>query len=207
MENMFTKTEKIWRHLIDGAHHGQRRWDSVSALAVELDLPISTTHQALEEPRSIDILEIRGGGGVRVLDPSRLLMLWAARRRLDRDITQRFVVPTDARTVEAALDDTSVVLGGFGAVVARLGQNNIADYSTVLAYGDSPSLPDFEDTGRSCEIIVLKPDSLLRQYGTTTPLGQAWVDLFRLPGWQAGRFVYELIPKLLTEDSDALLLV
>jgi hypothetical protein len=32
------------------------------------------------------------------------------------------------------------VLGGFGAVVAALGGNTIADYETVLVYG-SPATP------------------------------------------------------------------
>ena len=42
------------------------------------------------------------------------------------------------------------------------------------------------------EVIVLDPDPLLARYGRTTPLAQAWVDLFCLPGWQAARFVHEM---------------
>jgi DNA-binding transcriptional regulator YhcF (GntR family) len=201
---MFTKTEQVWRHIIDGAHHGRRRWDSVSSLAAELGVPVSTTHQALEEPRLIDILRISGGGGLRVVDPGRLLMLWAARRRLDRDMEESIVVPVDAQTAETAFEQRGVVLGGFSAIVARMGFNNIADYSSVLVYGD-PVTPRFEDNGRASEIVFLKPDPLLRRYGNVTTLGQAWVDLFRTPGWQAGRFVYDLIPQLLTEDNGVLL--
>jgi hypothetical protein len=36
-------------------------------------------------------------------------------------------------------------------------------------------------------------------------LGQAWVDLFRAPGWQASRFVFGLILELLNEDNDVVL--
>ena len=205
---MLSKTEQVWRHLIDGAHYGQRRWSSVSSLASELGLPNSTTHQALEEPRGIGILEIRGAGGLRVLDPGRLLMLWAGRRRLDRDVRDRLIVPTDARTVEASLDPGHVTLGGFGAVVERLGYNNIADYSTVLVYVEEPAskwMPTLEDRGAMTEVVVLEPDPLLRRYGRTTTLGQAWVDLFRTPGWQASRFVFDLVPELLNEDNGVLL--
>jgi hypothetical protein len=205
---MLSKTEEVWRHLIDGAHHGQRRWSSVSALASELGLPSSTTHQDLEEPRGIGILEIRGAGGLRVLDPGRLLILWAGRRRLDRDVRDRIIVPAAARTVKASLDPGNVTLGGFGAVVERLGYNNIADYSTVMVYAEQPAsqwMPAFDDSAGMTEVVVLKPDPLLRRYGRTITLGQAWVDLFRAPGWQASRFVFGLILELLNEDNDVVL--
>ena len=205
---MLSKTEQVWRHLIDGAHHGRRRWSSVSSLASELGLPSSTTHQALEEPRDIDILEIRGAGGLRVLDPGRLLILWAGRRRLERDVRDRIIVPTDARTVEASLNPGNVTLGGFGAVVEQLGYNNIADYSTVMVYAKQPVsvwMPAFEDRGTMTEVVVLEPDPLLRRYGCTTTLGQAWVDLFRTQGWQASRFVFDLIPELLNQDNGVVL--
>ncbi len=200
---MLTKTEIVWRHLIDGAHHGQRRWPSVSQLAGDLGLSISTTHQALEEPRSMDAVRVAGSGDVRVLDPGRLLILWAGRRRLLSDVRQTVFVPVDARSVEASLDPNEVTLGGFGAITTHLG-NAIADYSTVLVYGEA-RLPRFVDNGHSTEVVCLEPDPILARYGRTTTLGQSWVDLFRTPGWQASRFVYELMPTLLTEVSDAVL--
>ncbi len=205
---MLSKTGQVWRHLIDGAHLGQRRWSSVSALASELGLPSSTTSQALEEPRSIDILEIKGAGGLRLLDPGRLLILWAGRRRLGRDVRERIILPADARTVEASLNPDHVTLGGFGAVVERLGYNNIADYSTVMVYAKQPAsvwVPRIDDLGTITEVVVLEPDPLLRRYGRTTTLGQSWVDLFCTPGWQASRFVFDLVPELLNPNSDVVL--
>lgn len=202
---MLSKTEQVWRHLIDGAHRGRRRWDTMSGLAADLGIPVSTTHLALDEPRSIDILRVSGSGGIRVLDPGRLLVLWAGKRRIERDVVDRFMVPANALAVEAALDPAKVVLGGFGAVTARSECNDIAAYSTVLAYGEAGAIPRFEDNGGASEIVLLQPDPLLRRYGSTTTLGQAWVDLFRTPGWQASRFVYELLPTVLTDDSDAVL--
>ena len=99
----------------------------------------------------------------------------------------------------------SVVLGGFGAVVARIGGNTVADYETVLIYGD-PRLRryrpgDDSESGRTSEIIVLEPDPLLCNYGRVAPVTQAWVDLFNLPGWQAARFVNHLLPQLLADAS------
>jgi hypothetical protein len=73
----------------------------------------------------------------------------------------------------------------------------------VVVYGNpnlNPSLHvNDPDPGRVTEVIVARPDPLLARYGRVTPLVQAWVDLFCLPGWQAARFVHHLLPRLVTD--------
>lgn len=204
---MLTVTEQVWRHLCVSAHdHDRRRWPSVSALARELNMQISTVHRALERPAEIQVVKTLPGGGLVVLDPARLLMLWAGRRRPTRDLLDRFTVPVTATDVELAVTNPSAILGGFAAVAAALGGNTIADYSTVLVYGD-PQLPDLPAAAdhewpgfEPAEIWILEPDPLLHRYGRTTPLAQAWADLFNIPGWQAARFVHHLMP---TVTADA----
>lgn len=204
---MLSVTEQVWRHLCVSAHdHGRRRWPSVSALARELDMQISTVHRAIERPAEIQAVKTPASGGLVVLDPARLLMLWAGRRRPTRDLLERFTLPTAATDVERAVANPSAILGGFAAASAALGGNTIADYSTVLVYGDPrlpdlPAAPDHEEPGfEPTEVWVLEPDPRLSRYGRTTPLAQAWVDLFNLPGWQAARFVHYLLPKV-TADA------
>ena len=201
---MLSKTQQVWRHLTTKAvDSGQQRWPSLSALAGELDMGISTVYRALSYPVEIGAIVIRPAGGLRLIDPSRLLMIWAARRNLGNDIIERFLVQGSATTVERSITSQTVILGGFGALVARSGANTVADYETVLVYGDPQIQIDgsIEDTNptRTTELIVLEPDPLLRRYGRTTPSTQAWVDLFNLPGWQASRFVYHFLPLLLTD--------
>jgi len=206
---VLTKTEQVWRHLLVGAIEGdQRRWDSVTALAAELGLGVSTVHRALAYPAEIGVLTVRSSGGLRVLDPGRLLMAWAGRRRVSADITHRFLVDASAPEVERAITGSGAVLGGFGAAVARLGGNTVADYETVVVYGDPRlrRLPAIAGgASRQTEVLVLEPDPLLCRYGRTTPLVQAWVDLFNLPGWQSSRFVHHLVPRLVADVSTGLL--
>lgn len=120
-------------------------------------------------------------------------------------MVERFFVPGSAPTVERSVTNRSAVLGGFGAVVARVGGNTIADYESILVYGDprlSPSRRAGDpEPGRTTEVIVLEPDPLLARYGKVTPLTQAWVDLFNVPGWQSARFVYQLLPRLVTDGT------
>lgn len=198
----------MWRHLLHGAFEdARRRWDSITTLAEELDLPVSTVHRSLAYPTDIGAVAVRGLGGVRVLDPGRLVMAWAGRRRLAGDILRRARIAAPATKVERHIGDPAAVLGGFGALVTRLGGNTIADYETVLVYGE----PDLVGLGPpaagdgATEVVVLDPDPLLARYGRTTPLAQAWVDLFNLPGWQAARFVHHLVPRLVTDAVTGLL--
>jgi Bacterial regulatory proteins, gntR family len=200
---VLSKTEQVWRHLATGAiERGQRRWPSVTALAGELGMGVSTVHRALSHPVEIGAVDVLGGGGVRVVDPGRLLIVWAGQRRLRRDEVERFRVPGSAPVVERSIGSRGAVLGGFGAVVAALGGNTIADYETVLVYGEPRvtrrRIAD-PDPGRVTEVVVLEPDPLLAQYGRVTPLTQAWVDLFNLPGWQAARFVHHLLTRVVTD--------
>ena len=65
------------RHHGNQAEERRRRWPSPTALAIELGIGVST---------------------VRVVDPGRLLMLWAGHRRLHADVDERFTI-ADYETV------------------------------------------------------------------------------------------------------------
>jgi hypothetical protein len=201
---VLSKTEQVWRHLTSAAiEQGQRRWPSLTALGGELEMGVSTVHRALSHPAEIGAVDVRPGGGVRVVDPGRLLIVWAGQRKLRRDVVDRFQLPASAPVVERSIRNRAAVLGGFGAVVGRVGGNTIADYETVLVYGEprvsKPRRVTDPEPDRVTEIVVLEPDPLLGRYGRLTPLTQAWVDLFNLPGWQAARFVHHLLPRLVTD--------
>jgi hypothetical protein len=200
--------EVVWRHLVVGAHEGRRRWASVTALASELGLAISTTHRSLAHPIEIGAVEVGKIDGLQVLDPARLVMLLAAHRRVQRDIVRRWWVSAPVAEVEGATGSGTVVLGGFGAVIAHMGTNRIADYSRVLFYGD-PELPRLARApeGQGTEIWVAEPDAWLARYGRVTPLAQAYADLFSMPGWQAARFVEQLDPKVVAGSGEPVLLV
>ncbi len=207
---MISKTEQVWRHLLVGAYERDRRqWPSVTSLAGDLDLAISTTHRALEHPGEIGALDVSRSGGVVLRDPGKLLILWAGMRRLRRDIIDRFHVPAAAATVETTTPSDTTILGGFGAVVAQQGGNHVADYTTVLFYGhpslDLPRCPEPLWPWEATEVLVAEPDPRLADYGPVTPISQAWVDLFSLGGWQADRFVHHLATEMIHDGTEPLL--
>lgn len=201
--------EIVWRRLLVGAREGRRRWSSASTLAAELGIPVSTAHRSIEHPVEIGAVSVRPLEGLQVLDPYRLLMLFAAHRRLQRDVVERLTVAASTGEVEHLVaQGRDGVLGGFGALVRHLGSNRIADYGTVLVYGDPgiPRLPDAPD-GEGTEVLVAEPDRWLAGYGRITPLAQAYADLFSLPGWQAARFIDQLDPRQIAASDEPVLLV
>lgn len=200
--------EVVWRHLLVSALEGRRRWSSVTALADDLELAVSTTHRSLAHPMEIGAVDVGPIDGLQVLDPPRLLSLFAAHRHVQRDVVQRWWVAAPVAEVEAAAHSSQVVLGGFGAVIAHRGVNRIADYTRVLFYGD-PTLTKLAAAppGEGTEVWIAEPDAWLSRYGRVTPLAQAYADLFSMPGWQAARFIEHLDPKTVAASDEPVLLV
>jgi hypothetical protein len=200
---VLSKTEVVWRHLLAATEDGVRRHPSISALAADLGLGVSTVHKALAGPVDVGAVIVRSSGGVRVIDPFKIAVLWAGKRRFDADVVDLYDSAVAASEIEQRIGVAGVVLGGHGAVVARLGRNRIADYDTVIAYAEPERVRrrvPVHDEGIT-RVFVLEPDPWLARYGRVTPLHQAWVDLFTRPGWQAARFVEALTAHWVTTDA------
>lgn len=195
---MLSKTEMVWRHLLVGALDEERRRSSITKLSQELGLGTTTIHRALERPRSIGAV-LGSATGLRVLDPKRLLLLWAATRDLAGDIVYSTRVRNSAAEIEARLPPSAIPTA-FTAFVRHEGRNLVADYDQVVVYGNGPELRRRFPTARGePNLLVLEPDPLLQRYGAVVPRCQVYVDLFNLPGWQAQRFSNALEKDLLSD--------
>lgn len=196
---MLSKTEMVWRHLLVGAlDEERRRRNSITDLSQELGLATTTIHRALERPRSIGAV-LGSASGLRVLDPKRLLLLWAATRDLAGDIVYSTRVRNSAAEIEARLPPSAIPTA-FKAFVRHEGRNVVADYDQVVVYGSGPELRRrFPAARGEPNLLVLEPDPLLQRYGAVVPRCQVYVDLFNLPGWQAQRFLNALEKDLLSD--------
>lgn len=199
---MLTQQEIVWRELLAKADQGQRRFDNLAALAADLDMPVSTVHAALRRPVSMGAILLHPAGGGRVVDPTRLLWLWAGARRLDKDLLVSASSAVPAAEVERQLLEEGAVLGGFGAVVTRAGGGAISDYDTVVGYiGPGLALPTLPRSAGEIRVLLLQGDRLITKYGTVVPRAQAYTDLFNLPGWPAARFVEAMSREMLANTS------
>ncbi len=193
---MISRTEVVWRHLLVSALDLGIRRSSLTKLSAELDMPVSTIHKALERPRAIGA--VRGSAsGLRVLDPKRLQLMWAAQRDLARDIVYATRVPTTVSEIEARLP-VSAIPTAYTAFVLHEGHNLIADYEQVVVYADANDVRRrFPRRRGQANLLILEPDPLLSRYGRVAPRCQVYVDLFNLPTWQAQRFLEALDRDLL----------
>jgi hypothetical protein len=195
---MISRTEAVWRHLLVGAlDHGIRR-SSLTQLSAELDMPVSTIHKALERPRAIGA--VRGGAsGLRLLDPKRLLQLWAALRDLKGDIIYTTQVSMAVSEIESRVP-ISAITTAYTAFVQHEGRNLVADYEQVVVYADANDVRRrFPARRGAANLLVLEPDPLLSRYGRVAPRCQVYADLFNLPTWQAQRFLEALDRNLLRD--------
>src|SRR5215831_8571766 len=150
----------VWRHLLVMALDEDRRRTSLTQLSQQLALPPSTIHKALVRPRQIGA--VRGTAlGLRVLDPRRLLVLWAARRDLAGDVIYETHVPDPVGRLEARLP-RSVIPTAYSAFVQRQGRRTVAAYDQVVVYGSRRDVESvFPPRRGSANLVVLEPDPLL----------------------------------------------
>src|SRR5258708_15011786 len=195
---MISRTEMVWRHLLVAALDLGIRRSSLTDLRIELDLPVSTIHKALERPRAIGA--VRGSAsGLRVLDPKRLQLMWAAVRNLSADIVYATRVPMAVSEIEARLP-VSAIPTAYTAFVHHQGRNLVADYEQVVAYADgNEGLRRFPHPLGQPNLLLLEPDPLLPRYGKLAPRCQVYAALFNLPPWQAQRFLEALDRELLRD--------
>ncbi len=185
---MISRIEAVWRHLLVAALDRGERRSSITRLMGELGFPVSTIHQALERPRSIGAIKA-GFDGVRVVDPKRLQLLWAARRDLMADVVYETRVALPVVDIEGRLP-LSAIPTAYTGYVRLHGRNLVADYDQVVVYGSAHELHRrFPPKKGNANLIVLDPDPLLPLYGVVAPRCQIYADLFNLPSWQAQRFL------------------
>jgi hypothetical protein len=196
---VLSKTEVVWRHLLVMALEEDRRRTSLTRLSQQLGLPPSTIHKALVRPRQIGA--VRGTSlGLRVLDPKRLLLLWAARRDLAGDVTYQTHVAAGVNQIEERLPESAIPTA-YSAFVARRRPNTVAGYDQVVVYGPRADVePVFPPRRGRPNLLVLEPDPFLAGYGRSAPTPQVYADLFNLPTWQAQLFLDALNRQLFLSD-------
>ncbi|MGH9092271.1 MAG: hypothetical protein ACRDZR_12980, partial [Acidimicrobiales bacterium] len=192
---MLSKEEILWRHLLVEAVEHENRRSSISELAGRFGYASSTVHRSLVVPRQIGAVESLRRGLV-VRDPMRLLLHWAAKRRLQRD--HPFKVHTGMTPIEVQehLPDDAVVTGA--AAYGRRYRNDVADFPIVYCYHPDPDavLARVPDKLGSPDLVVLDPDPFLADYGRIASVPQMYVDLFGTPGWEAQRFLHRMNERL-----------
>jgi len=189
------KIEIIWRELLYQAIEKGHRQFTQKGLAEKFNFSTSTVFQALKTPRKMGAVRVTGRFFV-LEDPEKLLYHWASIRDLEGDVIFSTRVELPVLEIEGRMPPDAT-FGGYSSAGQQLAEPP-ADYDKVYVY--SQNLETIKgrfgfQKGRE-NLIVLKPDEFLTDYGQTTTLAQAFVDLWNLPEWYAREFTSALKKKI-----------
>lgn len=195
------KKEIIWREILYQSIEHKNRQFTQKGLAVKFGFSLSTVFNALKTPRQIGAVKV-GGRSFEVVDLEKFLYLWATARNLKKDIVYQTKIQEPIFAIEGLMP-SSIVYGAYSAYRLKF-QLAPADYDRIYAYVfDKPDLEEMRKrfppakTENYPNLIVLKADQFLKNYGQTTTLAQTFVDLWNLPEWYAKDFLGALKDKIL----------
>jgi DNA-binding transcriptional MocR family regulator len=201
------KIEIIWRELLYQAIEKKTRQFSQKNLAKKFGFSTSTVFQALKAPRKMGAVRVTGRFFV-LEDPEKLLYHWASSRNLKKDIIFSARVELPIFEIEGEIP-ANVIFGGYTAARQIL-KEAPADYDRVFVYAQVQSskfkiqsfLKDLKtrftlvEKSQNLNLIILKGDPFLKNYGERTTLAQTFVDLWNLEEWYAKEFVNSLKKKI-----------
>lgn len=193
-----TKKEIIWREILHRTLEYRSVLMTQRQLAEKYDFSLSTVFNALKAPRRTGVVEVKGRG-LAVADIEKFLYLWASFRNISKDILYQTSVNSTVKEIEGLMP-ASVVFGAFSAYCLRY-QDTPADYDAVYVYVAPGKLEEigkrFPPVKGYSNLVVLKADPYLNQFGQVTPDVQTFVDLWNLPQWYAKDFLTALKQKIL----------
>lgn len=196
-----SKKEIIWREILYQTIEKKNRRFTQKDLAAKFGFSLSTVFNALKAPRRTGAVKVTGRN-FEVINVEKFLYLWATARNLKKDIIYQTRVNGSVMDIEGLMPD-SVIYGVYSAYRLRFGEAP-ADYDKVYVYVQNPAeikkrFPPLKlkaGTFSNFNLIALKADPFLKNYGQTTTLTQTFVDLWNLPEWYAKDFSEALKNKI-----------
>ncbi|MDP2951074.1 MAG: winged helix-turn-helix domain-containing protein [bacterium] len=192
-----TKKETIWREILFQASENKKINFTQKELAQKFGFSLSTVFNSLKTLRQSNAIEV-SGRGFEVQDIEKFILLWASFRNLKKDIIYQTFCSKSVREIESEMPP-KIIFAGYSAFLKKY-QTAPADYDKVYVYADLKVLEElrqrFPSRKGNFNLIVLKADKWLCDFGFTTPNCQTFVDLWNLPEWYAKDFLKELKDKM-----------
>jgi len=187
-----TKKEIIWREILFQAIENKKIEFTQKALAQKYGFSLSTVFNALKIPRSTGAVE--GKRGFKIRDIEKFLFLWATFRKIKKDILYETSLKKGVFDIEGEMPPL-VIFGAYSSYLKKY-KEAPADYDKVYIYVEEEKINEVKKRFPSQKgyqnLIVLKADPWLKNFGQITPDCQTFVDLWNLPEWYAKDFLNAL---------------
>ncbi len=189
------KKEIIWREILYQALEKKQFKFTQKELAQKFKFSLSTVFNALKIPRSSGAIKV-SGRFFNVINKQKFLSIWGTHRNLLKDIIYQTRVNLPIQKIEGELP-ADVVPTAYTAYRLKF-QDAPADYDKVYVYAKNLEQikKRFPVKKGLPNLIVLKADVFLKNYGNLPPLAQIYVDLWNLNEWYASDFLKSLQDKI-----------
>lgn len=174
------KTELVYRQMLEAIEDGKRKLTQ-SELASALRISISTVNHALMPLRRMGAVSV-SLRSFSVVNPKKVLMLWASLRNIEKDILYSTHSDMPVKAIEKSMPQP-VIFAAYSAYRLMF-KDAPADYSEVYVYGNAEDVQDrFPFKKGPPNIFVLK-----KQFVAMTK-AQIFVDLWNMKEWYAKAYL------------------
>lgn len=192
-----TKKEILWREILYCAIDNKKTEFTQKELSEQFGFSLCTVFNALKIPRQSGAVKVTGRNFI-VQDKEKFLYIWATQRNIKKDIIYQTNAPLNVREIEGMAPNDAI----FACYSAYKKKYNDApaDYDKIYIYLDKENLEEakkrFPEKKGYKNLIILKSDPYLKNFGNLAPDVQTFVDLWNLEDWYAKEFLTALKKKL-----------
>lgn len=185
------KIEYIWRELLYRTIEKKKNDFTLTELSLKYCLSTSVVSHALFPLREMEIVRI-GKNKSFVVDAERLLIFWATRRNLRKDIVYKTYSSLSVLEREASMPKN--VFPTAYSAYSFFNKDLPSDYENIYYYAKNIDeiKKRFPENKKNPNLFILKTDPYLHTY-SYTPLSQVFVDLWNLNEWYAKEFSQEVL--------------
>jgi len=185
------KKEIIWREILYQALEKKQFEFTQKQIAQKFRFSLSTVFNALKIPRASGAIKV-SGRFFSIIDTQKFLSIWGTHRNLNKDIIYQTRVDLPIKEIEGELP-ADVIPTAYTAYRLKF-QDAPADYDKVYIYAKNLEQikKRFPLKKGAPNLIILKTDNFLANYGSLPPLAQIYVDLWNLTEWYARDFLNSL---------------
>lgn len=191
-----TKKEIVWREILFQATTNKITEFTQKGLANKFGFSLSTIFNALKIARQSNAIKVTGRNFT-IQDAEKFLYIWATQRNTEKEISYQTRVNKNIREIERLMPP-SAIFACYSACAMKYGASS--DYDKVYVYADDEALAKikkrFPPHVGYANLIVLKSDPLLKEFGETNPDVQTFVDLWNMKDWYAKEFLNKLKEKM-----------
>ena len=189
------KSEWVYRELLYQRLEKKRYQFTQLAIAKKLRISLSTVNHALVPLETMGAI-VKTPMGLKLLDPKKLLFLWASKRTLNRQVIFQTRADLFIPQIEKNMP-SGIVYAAYSAYKFKF-EDVPADYGEVYVYATEETLKEikrrFPEKGGPPNLFVLQADSFLPQTaeGGICSMGNMFVDVWNIRTWYAKEFLRAL---------------